>query len=115
MNNRIPKILTLIPGESDYELIDKCKDFSFWYNPNAKKRYALLVHDDNGMPYSLTKQAPLFGTYGNKFKEVLTTEIPLNHQKIIEILKERDPTFAMRYEKYKRWHHPRKRKNTRSE
>ena len=101
MNEKIPETLILIQGEPEYELIDACEDCSFWYSPVAKKKYALLSHDDHGLPYSLSRNGNYVGTYGNQINELLTPDIPLDRQEVLRKLEQQ-------YKKFRHWHRGKK-------
>ncbi len=66
MNEKIPETLILIQGEPEYELIDACEDCSFWYSPCYKKKYALLSHDDHGLPIPYPEMETMSAPMGIK-------------------------------------------------
>lgn len=104
MNDTMPKFLTLIQGEPEYELIDQCRDFSFWYSQTAQKKYALLPHDDDGRPYSLSRNGNFVGTYGNQLNELLADDISLDRQEVLTKLGQRYPEAVHQYKKFQHWH-----------
>ena len=108
MNEKIPETLILIQGEPEYKLIDACGDCSFWYSPAAKKKYALLSHDDHGLPYSLSRNGNYVGTYGNQINELLTPDIPLDRQEVLRKLGQRYPEAEQQYKKFRHWHRGKK-------
>mgnify|MGYP000414714651 FL=1 len=103
--------LELIKGQPEYRCILKDQESSFWYSPLAKEKFALLMHDEYGNPWGYGS-GPKIGTYSNRLRELLTPEVTLNRQEILDILRELEPTAVKQYEKYRDWHRgrPAKRK-----
>ena len=103
--------LELIKGQPEYRCILKDQESSFWYSPLAKEKFALLMHDEYGNPWGYGS-GPKIGTYSNRLRELLTPEVTLNRQEILDILRELEPNAVKQYEKYRDWHRgrPAKRK-----
>ena len=75
--------LELIKGQPEYRCILKDQESSFWYSPLAKEKFALLMHDEYGNPWGYGS-GPKIGTYSNRLRELLTPEVTLNRQEILD-------------------------------
>ena len=93
----------LIKGQPKYQCILKDQECSFWYSPDAKDKFALLLHDEHGNPWDCGKYKK-FGMYTNKLHELLTPDLSLDKQEILDVLRELEPAAVEQYEKYKGWH-----------
>ena len=103
----------LIKGQPKYQCILKDQECSFWYSPDAKDKFALLLHDEHGNPWDCGKYKK-FGMYTNKLHELLTPDLSLDKQEILDVLRELEPAAVEQYEKYKGWHSGRPAKRTRN-
>ena len=58
------------------------------------------MHDEYGNPWGYGS-GPKIGTYSNRLRELLTPEVTLNRQEILDILRELEPNAVKQYEKYR--------------
>ena len=78
--------LELIKGQPVYRCILKNQECSLLYSPGAKDKFALLLHDEHGNPWDCGKYKK-FGMYTNKLHELLTPDLSLNKQEILDVLR----------------------------
>lgn len=82
-----------------YFVLDKNKDCRFAYSPFADEKFAVLVHNDYGIPI-LNTDHRMLGVYGNDLKYLLDPADQLNLQKIEETLLEFEPVAVLAYEEH---------------